>query len=214
MKKRSILISIIILIVFGAILLTIKNFDLIVEKYEWHKVDKMAEKEHAQLMEKFKAGQQLTSSEIGRIVTYCNLNSKYDEGIGVLQEILKQQDAYMAYFGLSELIAEKAKTTGPVDIRRSLISKSLSYLKQGFNKVPDKAHAYFMRGNAYAYLGCLDIAIDDLNRSLVESKKTKTTMLSDGVYVDQKRFAQVVEKNITEFKKVQNVCLLDEIQQK
>lgn len=212
-KKKTIIISVSILLLFVAILLVIKNFDSVVNRYEWHKVDKMAEKEHAELIGKVKAGQQLTSSEIGRIATYYYLNSKYDEGISVLQEVLKRQDAYMAYFELSGLHAEKAKMNEPADVKSSLVAKSRDYLVQGFEKVPDKALAFYMRGKAYALLGCFDMSISDLNRAIEVSKKTKTTMLTDGVYVDQKRFAEVVEKDIAEFKKGHNACLLDSIQQ-
>ncbi len=213
MKKRTIIVGASILLIFFVIWLLIKKFDYVSNQYQLHKVDNMAEKEHSGLIAKFKAGQQLTSSEIGRIATYYYLNLKYDEGIGIMQEILKRQDAYMAYFQLSGFYAEKAKMNEPADIKRSLISKSRDYLVQGFEKVPDKALAFYMRGKAYALLGCLDMSISDLNRAVEESKKAKTTMLTDGVYVDQKRFAEVVEKDIAEFKKGQNACLLNDIQQ-
>ena len=132
MKKRTIIVSIIILLLFVAILLVIKNFDSVVSRYERHKVDNMAEKEHAELIGKVKAGQQLTSSEIGRIATYYYLSSKYDEGISILQEVLKRQDAYMAYFQLSGLYAEKAKMNEPAEVKSSLVTKARDNLSPGF----------------------------------------------------------------------------------
>jgi len=212
-KKKTIIVSAIILLLVVAILLLIKNPGYVFDRYERQKVDKMAEKEHAELIGKVKAGQQLTSSEIGRIATYYYLSSKYDEGISILQEVLRRQDAYMAYFQLSGLYAEKAKMNEPADVKSSLVAKSRDYLAQGFEKVPDKALAFYMRGKAYALLGCLDMSINDLNQAVEESKKAKTTMLTDGVYVDQKKFAEVVEKDIAEFKKGHSACLLDSIRQ-
>lgn len=212
MQKKTIIAVAIILLLFVAILLVVKNFYSVVNRYERQKVDNMADKEHAELIGKLKAGKQLTSSEIDRIATYYYLSSKYDEGISILQEILKRQDGYMAYFQLSGFYAEKAKMNQPADVKSSLVVKSRDYLAQGFERVPDKAHAFYMRGKAYALLGCLDMAISDLNKAVEESKKAKTTMLTDGVYVDQKRFAEVVEKDIAEIKKGQSACLLDSVQ--
>ena len=120
----------------------------------------------------------------------------------------------MAYFGLSQLYAEKASMKTSTDAHRDFISKSFNYLTDGFNKVPDKTLAYYTRGKAYAMLGCSEPYMNDLKKALEESKKNKTIMLADGFYVDQIRFAEVIEKDINRGKDWQGACLLDEIQHK
>jgi tetratricopeptide (TPR) repeat protein len=214
MKKKTVIISSILFLIFGAILLFVKNLDYLVKKYEWHKADIQAEKRHNESLKKFKTGQKLTSDEIGQLVVYYYFTSKEDEGIKLLQEILQRQDSYVTYFGLSELYAFKANMKAAPDAHRDFISKSFSYLTEGFNKVPDKALAYYTRGKAYAILGCSEPYMNDLKQSLEESKKAKTIMLEDGVYVDQIRFAEVIEKDISHHKNWQGTCFLDEIQQR
>ena len=215
MKKKTIIISAVLLLTFGAILLVVKNLDYLVNRYQWHKADIAAETRHDETLKKFKSGQKLSSTEINQLMAYYYLESKEDEGIILLQEILEKQDSYMAYFGLSQLYASKAnimKTSQ--DARRDFISKSFKYLTEGFNKVPDKALAYYTRGMAYAILGCSEPYLKDLKKALEESKKAKTIMIADGFYVDQIRFAEVIGKDINRHKDWQATCLLDEIQHK
>jgi hypothetical protein len=214
MKKKTVLVSVIILLTGGAILLLVKNLDYLVNKYQWHKADIAAETRHDETLKKFKAGQALSSTEINQLIAYYSLTSKEDEGINLLQEILQKQDSYMAYFGLSQLYAAKAEKKASPDARRDFISQSFNYLTEGFNKVPDKALAYYTRGTAYAILGCSEPYMNDLKKALDESKKAKTIMLADGFYVDQIRFAEVIEKKMSQQKNWQGTCLLDEIQHK
>jgi tetratricopeptide (TPR) repeat protein len=214
MKKKTVLVSAVILLTVLAILLIVKNLDYLVNKYQWHKADIAAETRHDETLKKFKAGQKLSSTEINQLIAYYSLTSKEDEGINLLQEILRKQDSYMAYFGLSQLYAAKAEMKASPDAHRDFISKSFNYLTEGFGKVPDKALAYYTRGTAYAILGCSEPYMNDLKKALEESKKVKTVMLAEGFYVDQIRFAEVIEKDINRHKDWHGTCLLDEIQHK
>ena len=214
MKRKTVIISAVLLLAFGAILLVVKNLDYLVNRYQWHKADVAAETRRDESLEKFKSGQKLSSTEINQLIAYYYLTSKDDEGISLLQEILKKQDSYMAYFGLSQLYASKTSMETSQDARRDFISKSFNYLTEGFSKVPDKALAYYTRGTAYAILGCSKPYLKDMKKALEESKKAKTIMLADGFYVDQIRFAEVIEKDIDRHKNWQRTCLLDEIRLK
>jgi tetratricopeptide (TPR) repeat protein len=212
--KKNKTIIIIALVALVAIALVVKNLDRLVNWYQWRKADIGAETRHDESLKKFKSGQKLSSTEINQLIAYYQVTEKDDEGINLLQEILQKQDSYMAYFGLSELYASKANSKASQNDRRNFISKSFNYLNEGFNKVPDKALAYYTRGTAYAILGCSEPYMSDLKKALEESKKAKTVMLADGFYVDQIRFAEFIEKDMNRHKTWQGNCLLDEIQHK
>ncbi len=214
MKKNKTIIIVVVLLVFLAIVLVVKNLDRFVNWYQWHKADIAADTRHDESLKKFKSGQKLSSTEINQLIAYYQLTSKEDEGINLLQEILQKQDSYMAYFGLSQLYASKANIIKSQVDRRDLVSKSFKYLNEGFGKVPDKALAYYTRGTAYGILGCSELHMNDLKRALDESKKTKTVMLADGIYVDQTRFEEFIEKEMNRLKNWHGTCLLDEIQNK
>lgn len=213
MKKNKTII-IIVFVALVAIVLVVKNLDRFVNWYQWRKSDIGAETRHDETLKKFKTGNKLSSTDISQLVAYYYLTSKEDEGIKLLEEIRAKQDSYMAYFGLSELYVVKANIEKSVEPHREFISKAYNYLSEGFNKVPDKTLAYFMRAKGYAILGCSEPYKDDIKKSLEESKKVKTVMLADGFYVDQTRFAEAVENETKQHKDWQATCLLYEIQRK
>ncbi len=214
MKKNRTPIIIVVLLALGVILLVVKNLDYLVERYQWHKADIATETRHDETLKRYKAGNKLSSTEISQLVAYYYLTSKEDEGIKLLQEIREKQDSYMAYFGLSELYVVKANLEKSVEPHREFISKAYNSLSEGFNKVPDKTLAYFMRAKGYAILGCSEPYMSDIKKSLEESKKVKMVMLADGFYVDQTRFAEAVGNETRQHKDWQGTCLLDEIQKK
>jgi hypothetical protein len=212
MKKKTIII-ISVLLISAVVLLVVKNVDYLVNKYEWHRSDIKAETSYDESIKKFKAGQKLTTSEISQLIAYFNLSSKEDEGINFLKEILQRQDSYIAYFGLSQLYAAKARMKSTPEAHLDSISNSSNYLSEGFKKVPDKALAYYTRGFAYAFLGCSDLYMTDLKKAIEESINTKTVMIDDGIYVDQAKFAESVQKRMNQ-KRNYGPCLLDEMQKK
>jgi len=214
LKKNKTAIIVALIIAFVAIVLVYKNLDRLVDWYQWRKADIATDTRHNETLKKFKAGNKLSSTEISQLAAYYYLTSKEDEGIKLLQEIREKQDSYMAYFGLSELYVVKASMEKSVEPHREFISKAYNFLSEGFNKVPDKTLAYFMRAKGYAILGCSEPYMADIKKSLEESKKVKTVMLADGFYVDQPRFAEAVENETKQHKDWQATCLLDEIQRK
>jgi len=211
-KNKTVIVA--VLIAFVAIVLVVKNLDRLVDWYQWRKADIGAQTKHGETLQKFMTGNKLSSTEISQLVAYYYLTSKEDEGIELFQEIRQKQDSYMAYFGLSELYVVKANIEKSVELHREFILKAYNYLSEGFNKVPDKTLAYFMRAKGYAILGCSEPYKDDIKKSLEESKKVKTVMLADGFYVDQTRFAEAVENETKQHKDWQGTCLLDEIRRK
>ena len=213
MEKRTAVIFIAVLLTFGAVMLVVKNLDFLVKKYDWKKAELTAETNHVESIRKFKSGQKISSDEINQLVVYYSLKSKEDEGINLLKEIIQRQDSYVAYFGVSQLYAAKARMKSSPKAHLDFISNSSIYLSQGFDRVPDKALAYFTRGNIYSTLGCSEMYINDLKKAIEESKNAKIVLIDDGVYVDRARFVEFVQKTMNR-ERNRGPCLLDEIQRK
>ncbi|MBI5043379.1 MAG: hypothetical protein HZC10_06040 [Nitrospirae bacterium] len=207
--KKIIIYSIILIILGGITIVVLKKHEYIYNKYEWYLAEKRTEKRHQELIEKIRNNKTLTRDEINSIGVYYHLASKYDEGIKILEEILKRQDVYEIYFSLSTLYGYKARTFKSTDEgeRKRLISTSYNYLMEGFKKVPERPRAYHLRGMIYIYLGCPESAIEDFNIAIEKSKKAKIIMLDEGVYLDQQRFIDMVKKDMERYKEYKNDCL-------
>jgi len=208
MNRRKFMFGIIGLVIAGGLVLIAINIDHFLEKYEWHKAEKRAEKRYKELMAKFEKNAKLSPMEIGEIAGYFQITSKYDEGIRVLENIRKYSDNYDVYFSLSGLYGYKARTIHLPDEKEKLASISYGYMMEGFRKVPEKPFAYYLRGMAYGVLGCTEKSVEDFNKAIEESKRADKIMFGEGIYIDRQRFVAIVERDIKSYKEVRSNCLL------
>src|SRR6266498_2796603 len=127
MKRTLIVLVILGLAVF--VIIANRNFRSIAPSF--NSSGKDAEKSHAELLNEYRQGHNLTSRDINVLTAYYISSLKYDEGITVLEKIANKQDGYMTYYSLCALYGNKAKIKKH-ERDNELIKRAHYYLLKGF----------------------------------------------------------------------------------
>lgn len=189
------------------------SFLMSCKKDESKEIEKIASQQKQNMFQKIKRGEQLSGSEIGSLASILAMEGKYDEGINRLQNLEREASYkdlyYEVHFALAALYAEEAMTKRQ-ESNRDIRTQFETYLAKGFTETPDKALAFYKRGNIYSAVGCSNRARQDFEESIKLADTGDLIFWGDGIYLKKAQFIQIVQKQLDPLKTVNDHCILEE----
>jgi tetratricopeptide (TPR) repeat protein len=183
------------------------------KKDETREIEKIASQQKQSILEKIKKGEQLSGSEISSLASILAMEGNYEQGINTLQNMEHSQSykdlQYEIHFALAYLNIDKAILKRQENTRE-LITAFDNYLHKGFTETPDKALAFYKRGNIYSAIGCTNKARQDLEESINLAETGDLIFWGDGIYLKKNQFIQIVKKQLDPAKTINNHCILEE----
>lgn len=183
------------------------------KKDETKEIQKITSQQKLSILDKIRKGEQLSGSEIGSLASILAMEGNYDQGMNTLQNLERLQSykdvQYEIHFALAVLNIEKAMTKKQGN-NRELIKEFDNYLNKGFTEAPDKALAFYKRGNIYSAIGCTNRARQDIEESIRLADTGDLIYWGDGIYLKKDQFIQIVKKQLDPLKTINDHCILEE----
>jgi tetratricopeptide (TPR) repeat protein len=183
------------------------------KKNETREIERIASQQKQSMLDKIKKGEQLSGSEIGSLAAILSMEGNFDQGINTLQQLERTQSykdvQYEVHFALAVLNKEKAMSRKQ-ESNRELITAFETNLNKGFTETPDRALAFYKRGNVYSGVGCITKAKQDLEQAITLAGSGDLIFWGDGIYLNKDQFIQIVKKQLDPLGTIKDHCILEE----
>jgi tetratricopeptide (TPR) repeat protein len=162
-------------------------------------IERITSETRQNILSKLKKGQQISASDIDSLVQILIMKGNFDQGISILnslEHMASYKDVqYDIHFGLALLNIEKA--TSKKESNGELITAFQNNLNRAFKETPDKALAFYRRGNIYSEIGCITKANRDFQEAITLAGSGNLIFWGDGIYLKKETFVNMVNKQLS-----------------
>jgi hypothetical protein len=174
-------------------------------------MERAANKRKDKILLKIEACEKLSSSDIHAIGSIYALNQQYSKGVDLLNRLGNDarydNEKYLLYLNLAQLYLEETRAVGVN--KKELIEKAKKYLELSIPATEARAAALYSRSSIFAYEGCVDKAVKDLQDAEAIALNKKLIWFDDGMYLSRDKFISTIQPKLESIKKYKNNCELD-----